>query len=351
MINLRYHIVSLVAVFLALGMGIVMGSTVIDRVTVDALNNKLEDVRNSTNGIRDDNGRLRDQIRQADDFAKATRDELLRGHLKGVPVMVVAVSGVDRKPVDELRAALATAQATVEGTVWFTSKMRLANDSDVRSLADALGLTVDRADVVRRQALGRLIPARDPAAAEPSALASLSAAGFVTYEPPPTATATTSVAPSGTSATSVPPTLASLPLPGTRYVVVSGAGAEVGDDLVAVPFVQAVSQGSSLQPSNAQTSGSQPSSSQPTTTVSAAGAAGRVVAVESGQDTQGGRAVFVGLLRRDAIVSTRVSTVDNLESAMGQTATVLALEELAVPRFGHFGVGPGAQRVVPAPAA
>ena len=42
MINLRYHIVSLVAVFLALGMGIVMGSTVIDRVTVDALNNNLE---------------------------------------------------------------------------------------------------------------------------------------------------------------------------------------------------------------------------------------------------------------------------------------------------------------------
>ena len=37
MINLRYHVVSLVAVFLALGVGVLMGSTVIDRVTVDQL--------------------------------------------------------------------------------------------------------------------------------------------------------------------------------------------------------------------------------------------------------------------------------------------------------------------------
>jgi hypothetical protein len=320
MINLRYHIVSLVAVFLALGMGIVMGSTVIDRVTVDALNAKLDDVQNSTNGIRDDNGRLRGQVRQGEDFAETTRDQLLRGHLRGVPVMIVAVSGVDSGPVEELRDALVTAQATFEGTVWFTSKMRLANDGDVRALATALDLAVDRADVVRRQALARLVVPRDPSAAEPSALASLSAAGFVTYDPPPPVPSSTGGGAS--TATSVPPTLAALPLPGTRYVVVSGAGAQVGDDLAAVPFVQVASQGS-----------------------------GRVVAAESGQDSDGGRAVFVGLLRGDPVVSTRVSTVDNLESPMGQTAAVLAVEELAVPRFGHFGVGPGAQRILPAPAA
>jgi hypothetical protein len=34
---------------------------------------------------------------------------------------------------------------------------------------------------------------------------------------------------------------------------------------------------------------------------------------------------------------------------MGQTAAVLALEDLGVPRFGHYGVGPGAQRILPAP--
>jgi hypothetical protein len=315
-------------VFLALGMGIVMGSMVIDRVTVDALSNKLDAVRKSVDGIRQENTRLDSQVRQGQQFAESTRDQLLKGHLKGVPVLVVAVAGIDRKPVDDLRQALITAQATVEGTVWFTSKMRLVNDNDTRALATALDLPVDRPDVVRHQALAKVAAGRPdtapgataatttttvaPTGTETGPLAALSAAGFVTYEGPPPATSTTA---------SLPSTLSGLPLPGTRYVVVSGAGAEVGDDLVAVPLAQAFVQASS-----------------------------RVVAVESGTDAgQGGRAVFVGLLRSD-VVAAKLSTVDNLESPMGQTATVLAVEDLGLPRFGQYGVGPGAQRILPTPA-
>ena len=311
MINLRYHIVSLVAVFLALGLGIVMGSTVIDRVTVDALNDNLDDVRRSVGAIREENRKLGDQIKQGQDFAETTRDQLLRGHLRNVPVMVVAIAGIDRRPVDELRRALAGAQATMQGTIWFTAKMRLASDGDVRALAGALDLPVDRPEVVRRQALARVASARESASADASPLAALQSAGFLTYEgPSPPASTTTS---------STPLALASLPLPNTRYLVVSGAGAEVGDDVVAVPLSQAYAQ-----------------------------ASGRVVAAESGVDTDGGRAVFVGLLRGD-VLSTRLSTVDNIESPMGQTAAVLALEDLGVPRYGHYGVGPGAQRILPQP--
>ena len=313
MINLRYHIVSLVAVFLALGLGIVMGSTVIDRVTVDALNNRLDDVQRSVSAIRDENGRLKGQVDRGLDFAETTRDQLLRGHLRNVPVMVVAVAGIDRGPVDDLRTALVGAQATVQGTIWFTPKMRLSSDGDVRGLATALELgAVDRPEVVRRQALAKIAGARETATADASPLAALQSAGFLTYEGPPTATSTTA---------SLPLTLASLPLANTRYLVVSGAGAEVGDEVLAVPLVQAYAQISS-----------------------------RVVAAESGEDTQGGRGVFVGLLRGD-VVSARLSTVDNLESPMGQTAAVLALEDLGVPRFGHYGVGPGAQSILPVPAA
>jgi hypothetical protein len=310
MINLRYHIVSLVAVFLALGLGIVMGSTVISRVTVDALNDRLDVVQRSQGAIREENARLGQQAKQAQDFAVTTRDQLLRGHLRNVPVMVVAVAGVDRRPVDELRQALSSAQANLEGTIWFTAKMRLSSDGDVRALATALDLPVGSADIVRRQALAKVAAAREGASAEASPLAALQIAGFLTYEAPPLATSTT---------TSTPVNLNALPLPNTRYLVVSGAGAEVGDDVVAVPLVQAYAQ-----------------------------ASGRVVAVESGVDTDGGRAVFVGLLRGDTLAA-RLSTVDNIESPMGQTATVLALEDLGVPRFGHYGVGPGAQRILPQP--
>ena len=317
MINLRYHIVSLVAVFMALGLGIVMGSTVIDRVTVDALNNRLDDVQRSVGTIRAENGRLGAQVKQGQDFAVTTRDHLLRGHLRNIPVMVVAIAGVDRRPVDELRQTLVGAQAIMEGTIWFTPKMRLASDSDVRALAIALDLPVDRPEVVRRQALARMAAARDAAAVEASPLAALQGAGFLTYESPPATTSTSGSSPSTSGTASL--SLAGLPLANTRYLVVSGAGAEVGDDVVAVPLVQAYAQ-----------------------------ASGRVVAAESGVDepVQGGRAVFVGLLRGDGGTA-RLSTVDNLESPMGQTAAVLALEDLGVPRYGHYGVGRGAERLLP----
>jgi hypothetical protein len=340
-INLRYHVVSLVAVFLALGMGIVMGSTVIDRVTVDALNNNLNSVRNDVNRTREENRKLADQAREGQEFADQSLTHVVRDQLPGVPVLVIAVNGVDRKPVDALRQSLLTAGASLQGTVWITSKMRLDNEGETRALAAALAgavptttttapaggataapaaaaptTTIDStssAETVRQQALSRLI-------ADPASLAAMVSAGFLGYDPPPDGGGGGGVGGGEAAPTSTPPpVLGVVPAAGTRFVVVSGAGAEVGDDILAVPLAQALATGGE-----------------------------RAVAAEAGQDTDGGRGVFVGLLRGDATANGKVSTVDNLESPMGQAAVVLALEELGQSRVGHFGVGPGAQRLLPA---
>ena len=45
MINLRYHIVSITAVFLALGIGITLGSTFIGRETLDQIRNNVDNAR------------------------------------------------------------------------------------------------------------------------------------------------------------------------------------------------------------------------------------------------------------------------------------------------------------------
>ncbi|MGH9188622.1 MAG: copper transporter [Acidimicrobiales bacterium] len=307
MINLRYHIVSLVAVFLALGMGILVGTTVIDRVTVEALSAKLDDVRGSVGAIEGQNRQLADQVKIGRDFADQARDLAVRGVLKDVPVLVMAVAGVDRKPVDVLAHGLATAGAVNQGTLWFTSKMRLAAPGDIAGFAAAVNLSPEIPEVpdsLRALALGRL--------SEPGPTAALVAGGFATYEPPPASAGGT---PSST--TTIPP-LSGVPVAGTRFVVVSGAGATVGDDLLALPLAQSLGRG-----------------------------ANRVVAVESGQDSPGGRAVFIGPLRSDPRAGASLSTVDNLESPMGQVATVLALEQLAAAQVGHFGVGPGSQRLLP----
>jgi hypothetical protein len=305
MINLRYHVVSLVAVFLALGVGVVMGSTVIDRVTVDALEAQVDRVENSVKATQAENRRLDEQLRTVRDFADQARDRIAEGHLEGVTVLVVAVTGVDREPVDGLRQALASSEADVAGTLWFTAKMRLDNEGDARALATGLGLSPDEPDVLRRQALVRVAAVLE-GGGETELLPTLLASGFVAYEGPPDET---------TSATSA---LTALPRSGMRMALVSGAGADVGDDQIALPLAQALGLSSA-----------------------------RVVAAEAGQDSPGGRGVFVGLLRKDDVVGARISTVDNLESPMGQAAAVLALDDLAVPRTGHYGVGPGAQRLLP----
>lgn len=328
---------SLVAVFLALGIGVVMGATVIDRVTVEALNNRIENVRKSVNGARAENRRINGQLATIRDFADQARDPILKGRLEHVPVMVVAVTGIDRKPVDSLAQALVGSGAIFEGTVWYSPKIRLQNDDDARTLATLLGTAPDRPEVLLGKAFDRIAAAAAPAtgsgagggavqtaggATTTTAVASTGGGqdvleqlrdnGFAGYEAPPVEETASSVAAS----------LANLPLPNTRFVVVSGAGAQVGDDVLSGPLV-----------------------------ASLVAAGVPVAAVESGQDTPGGRAVFVGLLRSDGNLSSRLSTVDNLDSPMGQAATVLALADLVVPRFGHFGVGPGAQRLLPAPPA
>ena len=132
MINLRYHIVSLVAVFLALALGIVMGSTVIDRAIVDGLRNRVDSVSNRANRIDTENKNLHGQLDMMRSFAEEARDQLVQGRLKGVPVLLVTVQGVDRKPVEAARDALSVAQAIPAGTLLFTNKLRLDNNQGYR---------------------------------------------------------------------------------------------------------------------------------------------------------------------------------------------------------------------------
>jgi len=313
MINLRYHIVSLVAVFLALALGIVMGSTVIDKAIVDELRDRVDSVSDRAARTDGENRALRGRLDLMDGFANEARDQLVLGRLRNIPVLVVTVQGVDRKPVEAVRDTLAAAQAVPAGTLLFTNKLRLDNENDTRALAAVLNTSpAQLPETIRRLALTRLAAMLEGSSADGGLLPALAAGGFVGYEPPPPATTTTTTI-----------GLGSFPVSNLRILLVSGAGAEVGDDRLAVPFAQSlVAQAPTVQGS-------------------------RLVAAESGQDTPGGRAVFVGPLRVDTTVSTKLSTVDNLESPIGQAAAVLALDDLDVARLGSYGVGPGAQRLLP----
>jgi hypothetical protein len=314
MINLRYHIVSIVAVFLALAVGVVMGSTVISDSELDFLQTRQQNLERENQNVLERNAQLRRENDALTEFQQEAEGPLLAGDLSGVVVTVIGVKGIDREPAEILRAQLANAGAQSQGTIWLTRKLRLDSQADIESLAGALGVAPSTAEDTRAAAIAALAQFAAGTSATTSPVPALNDAGFVEVEAPPdgSAVTTTTTGPLGVAPSAAP----------VRAVVMSGAGAEMSDDEVAIPLVRAL-----------------------------AGIITGVVAAEAGNDEAGGREVFVGPFRRDAELAPGVSTVDNVEAFAGRAAVVVLLRDPAIAQPGHYGVGPQASREIPPPAA
>ena len=68
MVNFRFHLVSLIAVFLALGLGILTGSAVVNQATVQTIRREIKDVRAEVNNLRSTNGQLKDDLNRSNAF-------------------------------------------------------------------------------------------------------------------------------------------------------------------------------------------------------------------------------------------------------------------------------------------
>jgi hypothetical protein len=156
MINFRFHLVSLVAVFLALGLGILVGSTVVDQKIVDRLDSDIARVSHENADRRDANKKLSQenaQLRQfLDDVAPYAGD----GRLDRVSVAIVAEAGVNDGDVKATAQALQAAGAEVPGVVWLQDSWQLDSDKRVQELQTALGVdgsvATTRAEALRQLA-------------------------------------------------------------------------------------------------------------------------------------------------------------------------------------------------------
>ncbi|MDI6711344.1 MAG: copper transporter [Bacillota bacterium] len=116
-INLRYHIVSLVAVFLALGIGILIGSAVLGNDTIaqsqqqvaDRLEKHLNELRHENEVVRQQLAALQAENAVQRQFSKDALPFLVAGRLAGVNVALVETSpfatGQDLRPVLEMAGA------------------------------------------------------------------------------------------------------------------------------------------------------------------------------------------------------------------------------------------------------
>jgi hypothetical protein len=340
MINFRYHIVSLIAVFLALAIGVIMGSAVIDRAIVNRLEDQQHNLEKRITGIESENDALRTENRTlsetADQLAEQGSERLLADALVGVPVLVVADRGVESSGFDDLLSLLGTAGADQRGTLWLTDRFTLDKDDEVRDLAGALDAPATlSADALRTMALTRLsVYLRNgagPAVINDPSVSTTSSSTTTTTVPPVVESDGADVfvalrdagfldfdAPEGVSGDAGPRLT-----PGTRLIVVSGAKAKVPSDVVAVPLVELLAADRPGTPS---------------------------VSLLAAEDRSADQKLeFTGSLREEKDVAGRISTVDNIGDFAGRLAAVLALVDLGDGRVGHYGRGPGAQRLLPAP--
>lgn len=323
MINLRYHIVSLTAVFLALAIGVAVGTSFINRATVDQLKRQIRRAEKGIDQTSQNNKALQaqlDQDRRGDDALEV--DAAARGagsvSLADLPVLIVAADGVDRAQLDRVRSVLAAAGADLRGTLTLNASLGVQGGlSDDLSAAVGLPPKTPRPDAQRAavRSVGRELDDAatrklGSASGAPALLQRLLAAGFLGYQAP---------ADSTLDATSV------LAGGGYRYVFVSEPDVKVPDEDFFLPVLRVLA-----------TDGSAP--------VVVASAA-------LGDDPEGTRVEVVGPIRNDQQLHDAVSTVDDLERYEGLVAVVEAMADLdSDGPHGHYGFGDGADAILPAPA-
>ena len=187
MINFRFHLASLIAIFLALALGVVVGAGVIDRGVVDTLNGRLDSVESKSDRIQGENDVLRGENSELTDAIGAMQCPAVDNTLLAEDIGIVAVRGVDDAAVKNTIAAATCGGGTVTGTLWLEDKWALANDDDVAAMAQAVGSSSKRKETVRTAAWKQLVERLQspPPAGDISTdfLTTLEDAQFVTFEP------------------------------------------------------------------------------------------------------------------------------------------------------------------------
>lgn len=361
MISFRFYLVTLVAIFLAVALGVAIGSTFAEPRLIENLRNQIDTVENNLDErvarideLGSDIDELETYVDQSAPFAVETR-------LADQRVLVLAEDGVEEEDVERVVGRLRQGGADTEGVLWLEPAW--ATGDGASSVASELGLATDDPSAVSTEALEALVQLARPAEDAPSGTDSTTSTTELAGPSDPSEPAEATTVPSTDAPSTVPPETTST----TAVPVLTSDLVGVLDDAGWVR-VQTIDPGES-DPVVVVDDGapdrlavvlvSSPGSEiDPDGTAMAAIARQLVnadvltVATEVWVDTADGdeessRGSQVLAIRTDPELSTRVATVDDADLVQGQVGIVLALADLVDGVVGHYGYGDGAERVLP----
>lgn len=347
MVTFRFYIVSVVAFFLALAVGVVLGSALDGRISA-SLQNRLDRVENNLNSTVDLIDQKNAQIAQLNKYADSSVPFAVEGRLDGTATLVVAQSGVNTDVVTDTVAAIAAAGSHTPGVVWVDKSWNPKSAEFLARLDTVLTATPKpSADPeVERRVWAAVLDALTNSDDGAGPSSSVPPGGGTSDESPPStdgstgaATATTVLAPSswwdqpllkGLSEASV-----------LRFQSLGQGSAETPAGLNVVAIMGADSQ---LDNDNSEIGA----------LASVAADAGVPVVVadansSSGSSSKNSKKVHEGALKAlfERNQLSKVSSVQGLEEVAGQVGTVIALQQGAKAQYGNFGRGPMATSLLP----
>ncbi|MEV7008916.1 copper transporter [Streptosporangium sp. NPDC051022] len=309
MIDFRYHLVSIVAIFLALSVGIVLGTTLLKEPAIDTAETLANQLRLSNTELRAELKTVQGRNAANDAFITADTSRLVRDALAGERVVIVEAPGGSVGTREAVQQVITASGATVSGRVTLTDKYidtaqslfvdKLATDAkpvDLTFLAE--DTPYDKAAAV----LANAIVTGDPAqvgktnTVAAGVLDAFQRGGLITFTEQPAKRA-------------------------DLVVLIAPAEPYTGDD--------AVTQ------------------------------AGAIVSLATGLDEAGRGTVLAGApsssaaggavaaLRDDAVAVEKVSSVDNADMPAGRVVVVYALREQLSGASGQYGMGPGVSGIEP----
>ncbi len=306
MISFRQHVVTIVAVFLALGLGLLAGSAFVQPRLVDQLRSDVHEQLTTIHDLQGQVSDLRNRAAAEAVFNDAALPHLTTGQLLGEQVVLIAQEDVEDSVVSHARQALNESGATV---VALAARNTLApqDPGSQQALATTLGIGGDPPEDLTAEAATQLAERlasgdRREAPGQPDLLHELLSAGYL--------------APLGPGISDA--TLQTIGGPGQIVVVLSGGFSDapvMPPDTFAVPLVDQLS------------------------TLGMPVAAG-----ESATTTL----PFVSDLRAQGVDG--VVTVDDLDESRGGAALILGLRSmLDTGDGGAYGVKDGAAPLPPMP--
>jgi hypothetical protein len=320
LIDFRYHLVSIVAVFLALAIGIIVGALELSPKVQRELSNASRKEQQANSQLYMQNTQLKQQLAADNSFAAASARSVLRDLLAGQKAVLLVAPGADGQTVDGVTSALTEAGATVTGQVILTSQFFDTGSTTEQALKNTSANLVPAGVRLPNSAADPQIAGQQEAA-QVIAAAVVNTGGVPTMTPAQTQQILAAfgtqgflqISNNGSAALSGQATMAVVVIPST----VPSAKASGPFNLALVSLTQDLQEASKGAVLAGAFSGSGPGSAIDVVNSGGAGVA--------------------------------LSTVDNADSMVGQIIVVQALRELLKPHAtpSSYGARPG---TVPSPA-